>query len=232
MNKLENAGWAASAACDARQTSAQEVTLNFPRSHSGVRDRHPPDFRVILGRYDHFKCGRQCTVAPDEFSAIFVKGGLVRFGFDAARLKTSGPDFICLRIAKKDIAAPRIEREILAPSGNGNVSPRLYPEPAAVSITAYLPLESRCVRGTGPWGVLNLRTTGGMSSRTWAAAVTLFCPRPRNEHVARGAFLQEQFGSLHHGLGMKTAAHRAAVRQVRDGDKQHSLMVCKVGARK
>jgi hypothetical protein len=40
----------------------------------------------------------------------------------------------------------------------------------------------------------------------------LFRARPRNEHVAWRTFLQEQFGSLHHGLGVKPATHRAAVR--------------------
>ena len=46
-----------------------------------------------------------------------------------------------------------------------------------------------------------------------------FRARPRNEHVSRRAFLQEQFGGLHHGLGMKTAAHRAVVHQVCDGNE-------------
>ena len=46
-----------------------------------------------------------------------------------------------------------------------------------------------------------------------------FRARPGNEHVSRRALLQEQFGGLHHGLGMKTAAHRAIVQQVCDGNE-------------
>ena len=38
---------------------------------------------------------------------------------------------------------------------------RLYPEPAAVTITAYRPFESRWVRGTASWGELNRRRIGG-----------------------------------------------------------------------
>ena len=58
----------------------------------------------------------------------------------------------------------------------------------------------------------------------------LFGPRPCNQHVARCALLQQQFGSLHHRLCMETSAHRAIVQHVRDRDQRHSLMVGEVSA--
>src|ERR1700733_14453756 len=76
-----------------------------------------------LRRNDNLESGGQRAVAPPEFGAVFKKGSLIRIGLDAARLVTRGPAFARLRVTKKNIAAPLVACDILAPARDCNVAP-------------------------------------------------------------------------------------------------------------
>ena len=107
---------------------------------------------------------------------------------------------------------------------------RLYPEPAAVIITVYRPLDSRCVRGIGSCGEWKRRIVGGTSLANVGAALTSSA-RGWATATSRGSpFLQQELGRLDDRLGVKAGAHRAVVERVGDRDQGHALMVRHIGA--
>ena len=63
-----------------------------------------------------------------------------------------------------------------------------------------------------------------------ADGLHLFGARPRDRHVTRRAFLEEQLGGLDTGRGVEARAHPATVQRIRDRDEHHALVVRHVGA--
>jgi len=107
---------------------------------------------------------------------------------------------------------------------------REKPEPAAVIITVYLPLESRWVRGIRSCGEWNRRDHRRRDVADVAVGPDLFGARTGDCDVAGGALLEQQLGRLDDRLGVKPRAHRAVEQRVVDSDQGHPLMMGHVGA--
>ena len=95
-------------------------------------------------------------------------------------------------------------------------------------MTAYRPLDSRCVRGVASCGEVNRRNTGGMRSRICAAAETSSA-RGRATGTSRGVRSWSRVRWPDDRLGVETAPHHPIVQDIRDRDQRHALVMRHIG---
>ena len=92
-------------------------------------------------------------------------------------------------------------------------------------MTAYRPLDSRCVRGIG----VVRRGEPAEDRRHEVAdvggALDLLRARPGDQHVARHPLLEQELRGPDHRIGVEALDHRRSVQDVADGDQQHALVV-------
>jgi hypothetical protein len=99
-----------------------------------------------------------------DFCDPFEKADRAMVCRAAARLVARRSDLAVTQIPKENVTAPLIAGGVLLPTRDRDVRHRLYPEPAAVIISAYWPFESRLARGACVRGELNQRTVDGAGS--------------------------------------------------------------------
>ena len=109
--------------------------LEGPDTTAHVGDAYPANLRVVLGRDDDVQRRRYVAVTADELRASFAERDLVIVRLDTARLVTGRPGLAAVHVTHETYE-PQVSQ---VTSGRQRViarSPqRLYPEPAAVSIT-------------------------------------------------------------------------------------------------
>ena len=111
--------------------------LDLARPRPMIRDRHAADFRVVLRRHDHLEPGRDRAVAADELGTVLGERDFIGLRFGAARLETGRPALAAGDVAEKNVRPVVVAGRVLAPARDRpGLRQRLYPEPAAVIITA------------------------------------------------------------------------------------------------
>ena len=149
----------------------------------------------------------QGVVLPDILGAVLAEGDVIIVRLGPGRLVSRRPDRSALRVLQEDVAAP-VARVASALAVTARSRQRLKPEPAEVSMTAYLPFESMSVAGDASSG-----SSGGAPaaapSRVGRGDPYLLCPGTRYGDV-RGPLLQQQFNRLDHRFGRKRACMRPA----------------------
>ena len=134
-NIFENAGCAESAAAGLRTTSEYDVSSisRTPRP-SLVSDKWRTS-ASSSGRHEDLHDGADRAVLAAEFRTVCEEGHLVDFRFPADGLVACRPDVAVEYVAQENVEAPGVAGGILAPARQRQARQRLYPEPAAVSIT-------------------------------------------------------------------------------------------------
>ena len=101
---------------------------------------------------------------------------------------------------------------------------RLYPPPAFVIITWYLPLDSNCTWGNGVSGLLKARTEvsapgGAVCDSETIGDLRIECRGPRH------TLLEQQHGCLEQGVRLESFLHRTVQKQIGQGEKAHAHMM-------
>ena len=79
--------------------------LDIARAAAGIRDRHPANFRVVLGRDDDVQSRRQRAVASRELGAVFIEGDMIVIRLDAGRLESRRPRDAGAKVFDIDVEA-------------------------------------------------------------------------------------------------------------------------------
>ena len=200
--------------------------FDFANARAGVRHRDAPHFGVVLGGNHDIQSRRQHSVLARELGAILVEGDMIIVGFATARLKARGPDLVAVHIAQKDIGAEIIAGRVFAPAGQGEFSPAAVAGARAGQHRGIKPVGKQ-VRRRG-----RLMRGGITSAARWFGVAPFFGrgfhfrrPGTDDGDLARHALLQQEFGRLHHRLGVKPRPHLGVERGIGDGDDGHALMV-------
>ncbi len=195
-----------------------------------VPDRHPARLGIVFGRHHHFQSGRHRPVAPDHVDPVFEERGLVFVGFDAAGLVAGRPHGATLDVAEEHVGAPAVARRVLAPARDGEVTPTAVARPHRRHHHRIPAVGEQLCLGDG---LMRGRETAGRRRHELVHArrgLPSLAPGTRGIHLARRAFVQEEFGRLDDRLGVKTGAHRAVVEHVGERDQGHALVVRHVRA--
>src|ERR1019366_6075209 len=97
--------------------------FDLPRLPSGVRQRYPTDFRVVLCRDHNLLRGRQPAIMARKLGAVFIEDYLIVIWLNPAWLESCRPDLTALDIPQENVGAPIITRRIFPPAGDGELSP-------------------------------------------------------------------------------------------------------------
>ncbi len=199
--------------------------LDLPVPMTGVRDRQTPYFGVILGRYDYLQRRRDRGVGANEFRAILGKGDLIGFRLDSDRLITRRPEGLALNVSQEDVTTRVVACGVFPPACHPDVAPAAVAGTGAREHYGVAPIrEQMRLRHGIVWAqqTADLREPGVRERR---GRIDLLCPRMNCRHIAWRALLQQQFRRLNAGLGMKSSAHLAIEKDVRNGHDGHALMM-------
>ena len=90
--------------------------LDVARAASGIRDRYPANFGIVLGGDDYVQSRRQRAVAARDLGAVLIEDDGVAIRFDAAGLKARRPHNASAQVFDIDVEARVVAGRVLAPA--------------------------------------------------------------------------------------------------------------------
>ena len=204
--------------------------FDFTRTSPEIGYRDSAYLGVVLGGDRDFERGPERTVMPNELRMVFKEGCLVMVRFAPRRLVARRPRFAAQAIAQENVTSPIIAGDVFAPARHIEIAPaavtrarsRHHHRIAAVR-QKMRARNSRMRRIEAPLhlggDMLGLR--GGPDFQ---------CRRAGDRDVARHAFLKQKLGCLDDRVGVKTLAHLAFQKRIRDRHDAHGMVMRHIGA--
>ena len=155
---------------------------------------------------------------------MFTEHGTVPVGRDADRLDACGPKFARRGIAHEDKRTVRRQRRLRPPARDGHVAPAAEPFAGWGQHHAVIAVRQK-MRGR--------RFAGGGSEKADGGRIALLnCgnqhfggARRSTGHIARNAFLQQQFDTLNHRVRVEAVTQAAVLQGIGNRGDGHALMV-------
>src|SRR4030095_5272726 len=121
-----------------------------------IRQRDPPNLGIRVGCDRNFIARFDIRIATLENGAVRTEHRLIVVGVSTERLPTGRPCAVAIEVADVEVLSPAVAGRVLAQRVTSIPSQVLYPLPAWVSMTVYLPFDSKQTFGgdtssAAPW---------------------------------------------------------------------------------